>query len=176
MTVQNGNPVIIHPTAPSKDMEIILRLDRQRRREEGWPASEGADDAREENAATEPSLEEAVRDTTPVMRGGRRGAAAPARLIDELEMMMTAQRKRKNISLPIRHRHASVDHVEDGGSSPFREANETLMLTELSLFVDQCGRPRVKQTQATRQRPAAKAQGPRKAPRNNVRSKRQAAG
>ncbi|KAL8958933.1 MAG: hypothetical protein Q9193_004104 [Seirophora villosa] len=51
----NGHPVIIHPTAPSKDMEIILSLERQRRREERWPASDEADGAREETAGTEPS-------------------------------------------------------------------------------------------------------------------------
>lgn len=57
MTVQNGHPVIIHPTAPSKDMEIILSLERQRRREERWPASDEADGAREEIAGTEPSAD-----------------------------------------------------------------------------------------------------------------------
>lgn len=57
MTVQNGHPVIIHPTAPSKDMEIILSLERQRRREERWPASDEADGAREEIAGSEPSAD-----------------------------------------------------------------------------------------------------------------------
>lgn len=36
-------------------MEIILRCERQRRREEGWPASERGDDAREEIAETDSS-------------------------------------------------------------------------------------------------------------------------
>ncbi|KAL8645822.1 MAG: hypothetical protein Q9210_006497 [Variospora velana] len=172
---QNGHPVIMHPTAPSKDMEIILRCERQRRREEGWPASERGDDAREEIAETESSSEESVREITPVLTRAARRILAPARLFDQLDTATEDQRKRKVRSPPVHRPPASLGYDEDGGLSLFRRASETLTLTELSIL-DERGRPRVKRSQAVRQAPAAKAQRLRKAPRNDLPSKRRAAG
>ncbi|KAI4138303.1 MAG: hypothetical protein LQ341_004735 [Variospora aurantia] len=78
---------------------------------------------------------------------------------------MENQRKRKVRSPPVDLPPASLGYDED----------------ELSIL-DERGGPRIKRSQAARQRPAArqgpaaKAQRLRKAPRNNLPSKRRAAG
>ncbi|KAI4286452.1 MAG: hypothetical protein L6R35_004295 [Caloplaca aegaea] len=100
---------------------------------------------------------------------------------DGFDTAMKNQRKRKVRSPPVDRPPASLGYDEDGRLFLFRRASETLTLTELSIL-DERGGPRIKRSQAARQRPAArqgpaaKAQRLRKAPRNNLPSKRRAAG